>query len=119
MAGTMQKTNIMEAKNLIDGKACSMAKVTKETEKAYQLSYVAEIYGEQFTIKGQWFAKSQIEVKKVEGDTIWFVPKNDWILDANTKKYAQYIAATFANVKSEIKTYLSRMNNEKITIVYC
>lgn len=109
----------MEAKNLVNGIVCSMAKVTKETEKAYQLSYVAEIYGEFFTIKGQWFAKSQIDVKKADGDTIWFVPKNDWILDANTKKYAQFIASVFPNVKSEINTYLSRTNNEKITIVTC
>lgn len=109
----------MEAKNVVNGVICSMAKITKETEKAYQLSYIAEIYGEQFTIKGQWFAKSQIEVKKVEGDTIWFVPKNDWIIDANTKKYVQFVANTFSNVKSEIKTYLSKINNEKVTMVYC
>lgn len=109
----------MKAKNVVNGIACSMAKITKETERAYQLTYVAEIYGELFTIKGQWFAKSQLNVIKIEDETIWFVPKNDWILDANTKKYAKFVSDTFGNVKSEIKTYLSRINTEKINMVFC
>lgn len=109
----------MEARNVINGTACSMAKVTKESEKAFQVTFVAEIYGEDFTIKNQWLAKSLIEVMHREDDTIWFVPKNDWVLDACTKKYCQFVAECFSNVKSEIKTYLSRINNEKIEMVWC
>lgn len=108
----------MEAINLVNGIACSMARVSKESEKAYQLSYVAEIYGEDFTVKGQWFAKSQIEVHKREGDIIWFTPKNDWIIDAATKKYAQFVSNMFS-VKSEIKTYISRINTFKVEMVFC
>ena len=109
----------MEPKNLVNGIACSMAKITNETEKAYQLTYNVEIYGEVFEIKGQWFAKSQIDVKKIENGVIWFLPKNDWILDANTKKYAKFVATTFKNVKSEIRTYLSNINDIKISMVFC
>lgn len=106
----------MEQQNVINGVICSMAVIDKETEKAYQLSYVAEINGEFFSVKKQWFAKSQLDVLKIEDGKMWFVPKNDWILDANTRKYAEYVASIFP-VKSEIKTYLS-MRNDKVEQVF-
>ena len=107
----------MEQQNVVNGIICSMAKIHKESEKAYQLSYVADIYGESFAVKNVWFAKSQLEIHKKENDVIWFVPKNDWVLDANTRKYAQSIADMFP-VKSEIKMYLS-MSHEKVEQVFC
>lgn len=108
----------MEYKNVVNGVACSMAKVSKETEKALCVSFVAEIYGTDFTIKNQWLPKSQIDVKKSNADTIWFVPKNDWILDAKCRDYAKFVAGTFDNIVSEIRTYLSNINSEKVTMVW-
>lgn len=107
----------MEARNVINGICCSMAKIEKETEKALCLTYTAEIYGEWVTIKKQWFPKSQLEVHKKDGDTLWFCPANDWILDKKTKEYCKWVADTFPNVKQEIKTYLSNINNEVINHV--
>lgn len=104
-------------KNVVNNIACSMAKVEKETEKAYCLTFSAEIYGEYFTVRKVWMPKSQVTIHKSENDTIWFVPNNDWILDAKCKEYCKYVAETFDNVKSEIKTYLSRINSEKVEMV--
>lgn len=107
----------MKQRNVVNGIICSMAIIERETEKAFMLSYVAEIYGKSFTVKKQWFAKSQLDVIKIEGNTMWFVPKNDWVLDANTRKYAEYVASMFS-VKQEIRNYLA-FRNEKVEQVYC
>lgn len=104
----------MEAKNVVNGIICSMAVIEKETEKALQLTFVADIYGENFVIKKQWFPKSQITIHKIEDGKIWFTPNNNWIIDRKVKDYCKFVAETFDNVRSEIKTYLSRINNEVI-----
>lgn len=101
----------MESKNVVNGIICSMAKVEKETDKAYQLTFVADIYGKSFVIKKQWMPKSLIEVKKIDGDTVWFTAKNNWIIGKKCKDYCKYVADMFTNISSEIKTYLSRTNN--------
>ena len=67
-----------------------------------------------FVVKSAWMPKSQIEINSTEDGVIDFTPKNDWILDAKTKDYCRYVAETLGNVKSEIATYLSRINTEKI-----
>lgn len=108
----------MEAKNVINGVICSMAKVERETEKAIQLTFVAEIYGETFTIKKQWFPKSQLTIHKQEDGKVWFTANNNWIIDKKVKEYFKYVAETFSNVKHEIKTYLSPINNEVIEQVF-
>ena len=109
----------MKAKNVINGKICSTAILESETPKAVKITYCCEIYGENFTVKKQWFPKSQLDIVKVEDGTIWFVPKNDWILDKKTREYCSWVAESFPNaVKREIKTYLSQINNEKITLVW-
>lgn len=108
----------MEAKNVVNGVICSVAKVERETEKAIQLTFVAEIYGETFTIKKQWFPKSQLTIYKQEDGKVWFTANNNWIIDRKCKDYFKYIAETFSNVKSEIKTYLSAINNEVIEQVF-
>lgn len=82
------------------------------------MTYGCEIYGENFTIRNQWFPKSQLDITSIEDGFIEFTTKNDWILDAKTKDYCRYIADTFSNVKSEIKTYISNINNEKVTFCY-
>lgn len=105
------------AQNVINGEICSMAILEKETDKAVCLTYSAEIYGELFTVKKQWFPKSLLDIKEVQNGTIWFIPKNNWILDKKTKEYCQWVAESFPNVKHEIKTYLSNINNEVITQV--
>jgi len=91
------------------------AKFVKETEKAICMSYTCEIYGELFRIKNVWFPKSQITISSIEENVVEFEPKNDWILDAKTKDYCRKIAETFDHVKTEISTYLSRINSEKVT----
>lgn len=108
----------MAAKNIINGKICSTAILESETPKAVKITYCCEIYGENFTVKKQWIPKSLIEIVKVEDGTIWFVPKNDWILDKKTKEYCQWIADSFQNIKHEIKTYLSNINNVVIDFVW-
>lgn len=108
----------MEPKNVVNGIICSMAKVEKETEKALQLTFVAEIYGESFVFKKQWFPKSLLNIEKREEDDIWFTAKNDWIIDKKCKDYCKYVSDTFDNVKQEIKTYLSNINNLVIEQVY-
>lgn len=108
----------MEAKNLVNGVICSIAKVERETEKAIQLTFVAEIYGETFTIKKQWFPKSQLTIHKQEDGKVWFTANNNWIIDKKVKEYCKYVAETFGNVKQEIKTYLSNINIEVIEQVF-
>ena len=104
-----------KARNVINGEICSMAKLDKETDKAVCISYLCEIYGKFFTVKHQWFPKSQLDIKQIQDDTIWFIPKNDWILDKKTKEYYKWVAEIFPNnLKHEIKTYLSNINNEII-----
>ena len=76
--------------------------------------YQCEIYGENFTVKSAWFPKSQIEIKSIEDGVIDFNPNNDWILDAKTKDYCKWVKDTFSNVKSEIGTYLSNINNYSV-----
>lgn len=105
------------AQNVTNGVICSTAKVEKETEKALCLTYSVDIYGEWFVIKKQWFPKSQLEIHKQDGDTIWFKPTNDWILDKKTKEYCKFVVDMFPNVKHEIKTYLSNINNVVINQV--
>lgn len=92
------------------------AKILKQTEKAIQINYCVEIYGEQFKIKN-WFPKSLLKIESIENDVIDFVPLNDWILDVKTKEYCRDIANNFNQVKIEIKTYLSNINTLKI--VFC
>jgi len=94
------------------------AKILKETEKAIQLTFGCEIYGEHFTVKSAWFPKSQIEITSNIDGKIEFMPKNDWILNAKVREYCQYIAETFPNVKTEIKLYLSGANNYKVDYCY-
>lgn len=94
------------------------ANLIKETEKAVCLTYVCEIYGEDFTCKKVWFPKSQIEIIGIENGVVEFEPKNDWILDVKTKDYCKFVNETFGTVKSEIKTYLSRINCEKVTFCW-
>ena len=108
----------MEAKNVVNGVICSIAKVERETEKAIQLTFVAEIYGETLTIKKQWFPKSQLTIHKQEDGKVWFTANNNWIIDKKVKEYCKYVAETFSNVKHEIKTYLSPINNEVIEQVF-
>src|SRR5690348_8739078 len=91
------------------------AQINKETEKAINVTFVCEIYGENFTIKNAWLPKSQIEIISTENNILEFKPKNDWILDSKVKDYCKYVAETFApNIKQEIKTYLSAINSVKI-----
>ena len=113
-----QMENGTEAKNVVNGVICSMAKVDRETEKAIQLTFVAEIYGEAFTIRKQWFPKSQLTIQKQENGLVWFTAKNDWIIDRKCKDYCKYVAETFSNIKHEIMTYLSPINNEVIEQVF-
>ncbi len=91
----------------------------KQTEKAINISYVCEIYGEFFKVKNVWFPKSQLDIKLITDSVVEFEPKNNWILDVKTKEYCRYMAETFGNVKSEIQTYLSNINCEKVTRVSC
>jgi len=90
------------------------AKLLKETEKAVQVTYCCEIYGEQFTVKSAWIPKSQIEIQSIEGDVLNFNPKNDWILDAKTKDYCKFVKDTFKNVVVEVDTYLSNINSYRV-----
>lgn len=93
------------------------ATLNKETEKAVNISFGVEIYGECFTIKNVWFPKSMISIEKREEDKISFSVKNDWFLDKKVKEYCQAIVERGYNVKHEIKTYLSRINN--VVIDWC
>lgn len=106
------------SKNVVNGVICSMAKVERETEKAIQLTFIAEIYGEDFTIKKQWFPKSQLTIHKHQDGIVWFTAKNDWIIDRKVKDYCKYVADTFSNIKHEIMTYLSPINSEVIKQVF-
>lgn len=108
----------MEAKNVVNGNICSIAQVERETEKAIQLTFVAEIYGESFTIKKQWFPKSQITIHKQENGKVWFTANNDWIIDRKCKDYCKYVAEMYGNITSEIKTYLSAINNLVVEQVF-
>lgn len=107
------------SKNVIKNVICSMAQVVSETEKAYKVNYSVVLYGRDFVIKNQWFPKSQLDVKKNENGVIWFVVKNNWLLDAKTRDYCKFIAENFSNVTHEIRTYLSNINTEKVTQVSC
>ena len=109
----------METINVINGVACSMAIIEKESEKAICLTYSADIYGEWFTIKKQWLAKSMIMEYQRKDNKIWFTANNDWILDRKTKDYCKWVAENFSNVCHEIKTYLSNINNLIIVQVFC
>ena len=100
----------------------STAVIEKETEKAFCLSFVVDLYGEDFTIKKQWFPKSQIEaIRTYDNDfgnkCLVFQPKNDWILNAKTRDYCKWVAETFPNIKHEVKTYLSVINS--VTVTWC
>ena len=100
----------------------STAVIEKETEKAFCLSFVVDLYGEDFSIKKQWFPKSQIEIKRTfvndfGHNVLVFQPNNDWILNAKTRDYCKWVAETFPNIKSEVKTYLSGCNN--VTVTWC
>ena len=100
----------------------STAKIEKETDKAYCLSFVVDLYGEDFCIKKVWMPKSQIEaIRTYENEAgnkcLVFQPKNDWIINAKTRDYCKWVAETFPNVKSEVKTYLSNINN--VTVTWC
>jgi len=65
--------------------------VKKETEKAYQLSYKAEVSGELIPITA-WYPKSQVEITEDEGRTYCSV-KNDWIYAAKARDYAKWAVA--------------------------
>ena len=92
--------------------------LNKETEKAVNITFQVELYGENFTIKNQWIPKSQIEIISTENGILEFNTKNDWILNAKVKEYCKYINDIFdGNVKIEIKTYLSNINN--VVVDYC
>ena len=100
----------------------STAIIEKETEKAYQLSFVVDLYGEDFSIKKVWMPKSQIEairtfINDFGHKVLVFQPKNDWILNAKTRDYCKYVASMFENIKHEVKTYLSGINN--VTVTWC
>lgn len=100
----------------------STAKIEKETEKAFCLSFVVDLYGEDFSIKKQWFPKSQIEaIRTYDNDfghkCLVFQPKNDWILNAKTRDYCKWVSETLQNVKHEVKTYLSGINS--VTVTWC
>ena len=100
----------------------STAIIEKETEKAYQLSFVVDLYGEDFSIKKVWMPKSQIDsirtfINDFGHNVLVFQPKNDWILNAKTRDYCKYVASMFDNIKNEVKTYLSGINN--ITVTWC
>ena len=95
------------------------ALLNKQTEKAVNVSFKCELYGETFTVKSAWLPKSQIEIKSIGEDGVMeFDPKNDWILDAKTRDYCKFVADNFANVKSEVRTYLSPINNVKVDWVW-
>lgn len=92
--------------------------LVKETEKAVQLTYRVEIYGEFFVIKNVWFPKSMLDNIEINGNEISFTPKNDWILNKKTREYCKDIYDMFyPNVRQELKTFMSGINNEFID--YC
>jgi len=100
----------------------STAIIEKETEKAFCLSFVVDLYGEDFSVKKVWIPKSQISAIRVYTNasgrnSLVFQPKNDWILNAKTRDYCKWIAETFQNVKREVKTYLSAINS--VTVTWC
>lgn len=95
------------------------AKINRETEKALNLTYMVEIYGEFFTCKNVWFPKSMIEETSRDGAVIFFGLVHNWYLDKKTKEYCKGISDAGFPLKSEIKTYLSNINNEIVTECWC
>lgn len=93
------------------------AKLNKETEKAINVTFKVNIYGELFTIKNVWMPKSMLTIEKAEEDIISFEVKNDWFLDKKVKEYCQSIVDMGYSVKHEIKTYVSRINN--VVVDWC
>lgn len=100
----------------------STAVIEKETEKAFCLSFVVDLYGEDFCIKKVWMPKSQIEaIRTYENESkhkcLVFQPKNDWILNVKTRDYCKRVAETFPHIKHEVTTYLSNINS--VTVTWC
>lgn len=93
------------------------ATLNKETEKAVNISFGVEIYGELFTIKNVWMPKSMLQIAEVKDDIISFEIRNDWFLDKKVKEYCQRVVDAGYRVKHEITTYLSRINN--VVIDWC
>lgn len=107
-----------QSKNVVNGVICSIARLEAETEKAVKLTFVVHLYGSDFVVRGQWLPKSMLNIMKVEDGKIFFTAKNNWILDKKTRDYCKYVSETFSNVKSEVKTYLSRINTEVVEQVF-
>ena len=93
------------------------AQFNKETEKAINLTFKVELYGEEVTIKNVWFPKSQINVESIENGIVEFMPKNNWILNAKVKDYCKWVCENFQHVKSEVKTYMSPISN--VVVDFC
>ena len=89
----------------------------KETEKAVNITFVVELYGESLTVKNQWMPKSQINIKSIEDGVITFDTKNDWILDAKVRDYCKFVAS-LGKCVSAVKTYLSPINNVTVTVCW-
>ncbi|MBQ9658462.1 MAG: hypothetical protein IJV31_06820 [Clostridia bacterium] len=87
------------------------------TERAINVTFKVQIYGELFTIKNVWLPKSMLKIVSEDNDIISFEVKNSWFLDKKVKEYCKGIVEAGYRVKHEITTYLSGINN--IVIDYC
>ena len=81
-----------------------------DRERAINVTFKVQIYGELFTIKNVWLPKSMLKIVSEDNDIISFEVKNTWFLDKKVKEYCKGIVEAGYSVKHEIKTYLSGIN---------
>ena len=91
------------------------AKVIKETEKAYQLTFICWINEVSQKIT-TWIPKSMIKLNGTKGDKIEFEFKNSWFLDKKVKEYCQFLKDKGV-AGSNIESYLSPISHEFVD--YC
>ena len=92
------------------------AKLIKETEKAIFVEFGTFVFEACVTLKS-WLPKSQLIISESKEGKISFELKNNWLLGAKVRDYAQYLATNGYNMCPELRNYLSVGRNEDIE--YC
>lgn len=92
------------------------AKLIKETEKAIFVEFGAWVYEACVTVK-TWLPKSQLTIVENKDGKISFETKNNWLLGAKVRDYAQYLDKNGYNMMPELRNFLALGSNEDVE--YC
>lgn len=92
------------------------AKLIKETEKAIFVEFGVWVYEACVTVK-TWLPKSQLTIVENKDGKISFETKNNWLLGAKVRDYAQFLDKNGYNMMPELRNFLALGSNEDVE--YC